>query len=228
MSALPPAVVFDLDGTLVDSLPDVCRALNVLMGELGRRDLSLEEVRGTVGHGAGYMMRRCLELTGGAQIDPAPLIQRYLVHYASDPVACTQVFPGAREALTALRSAGCVLGICSNKPSMMVDKVLRALDLDRLFAGITGGGDVARGKPHADHLFETLRRMGFDDHAAPRTVMVGDSATDVAAARNAGMPVVVVDFGYAERPVGELGADAVIGHFDQLLPALARFSGVPT
>ena len=226
MTCLPPAVVFDLDGTLVDSLPDVRRALNVLMAELGRRMLSLDEVRGTVGHGAGYMMAECLALTGGTGTDEdlAPLIRRYLDHYAADPVACTVVYPGVREALATLHAEGCVLGICSNKPSVMVGKVLQALDMDRLFAGTTGGDDVAKGKPHADHLLETLRRMGLAPSLAARTVMVGDSGTDVAAARNAGMPVVVVDFGYAERPADQLGADAVISHFDQLLPVLARLA----
>jgi phosphoglycolate phosphatase len=221
---LPAAIIFDLDGTLIHSMPDVRRALNVTLAEEGRPPLTLDDVRGLVGHGARPMIEGALRLTGGlapdADIDG--FRRRYLAHYAADPIACTTVYPGARQALADLRTAGCVLGICSNKPSVMVTKVLAALELDHLFAGTTGGDDVERGKPHADHLVETLRRMCVGGESV---VMVGDSATDVAAARNAGMPVVAVTFGYCERPADQLGADAVIGHFDQLLATLARLVG---
>ncbi len=221
MSDLPAAIIFDLDGTLIDSMPDVRRALNVTLAEDGRPPLTLEQVRLLVGHGARPMIEGALRLTGGLATDADidGFRARYLAHYAADPVACTEVYPGVRQVLDDLRAAGVVLGICSNKPSIMVGKVLDALGMVPLFAGITGGDDVERGKPHADHLRETLRRMRV---GAERVVMVGDSGTDVAAARNAGMPVVVVEFGYCERPATQLGADAVIGHFDQLLPVLAR------
>lgn len=216
---LPGAVVFDLDGTLVDSMPDVRRALNLTLAEEGLPPLALEQVRPLVGHGARPMIEGVLRLSGAAagQVDFDGFRARYLAHYAAEPVACTTMFDGARNALSALFDAGIRLGICSNKPSLLVDKVLAGLDLAQLFAGVTGGDDVTRPKPHADHLLETLRRMGC---SATDAVMVGDSGTDVAAAHNARIPVVAVSFGYCERPADQLGADVVIGHFHQLLPAL--------
>jgi phosphoglycolate phosphatase len=221
MPRLPEAVIFDLDGTLIDSMPDVRRAMNLTLAEDGRPPLGMDQVKTLVGHGARPMIEGALRLTGGlgpdADIDG--FRRRYLAHYAADPVACTVVYPGVRRMLERLRAEGLVLGICSNKPSLMVDKVLAALDLAPLFAGVTGGDDVERGKPHADHILETLRRMRVTGGTA---VMVGDSGTDVAAARNAGIPVVAVEFGYAECPPGQLGADALIGHFDQLPGVLAR------
>lgn len=218
---MPAPVIFDLDGTLIDSMPDVRRSLNATLAGIGLRPLTMPEVRSTIGHGATTMLREAVELAGGnaALADIGALVRRYLDFYATEPVALTTLYPGTREMLEHLRSAGNPLGICSNKPSIMVDKVLAALGLSNFFCGITGGDDVARSKPHADHIFETLRRM---DAPAEGAVMVGDSITDLTAARNADIAVVVVAFGYGAGDGSAEAADAVIGHFDQLPAVLER------
>jgi phosphoglycolate phosphatase len=215
------SVIFDLDGTLIDSMPDVRRSLNATLAESGLRALSMEEVRTTIGHGAKAMLREAVVLAGGSADEDrvAAMVRRYLEFYAAEPVALTTLYPGTLDMLKRLRDDGAILGICSNKPSLMVGKVLAGLGLEAYFAGITGGDDVARSKPHADHIFETLCRMGA---AAPGAVMVGDSITDLTAARNAGIPVVVVSFGYGAGDGAVEAADAVIDHFDQLASVLDR------
>jgi phosphoglycolate phosphatase len=216
------AVIFDLDGTLIDSLPDVRHALNRLLAAKGRRQLGRDEVATTIGHGARAMIAEAFALAGGPGPEPGhlpALVEEYLGYYKADPVRDTVLFPGALAVLQSLRADGVRLGICSNKPDVMVELVLDRLGIAHLFDGVTGGQSVPQPKPHASHLTETMRRMGAEGLPA---VMVGDSDTDVAAARNAGLPVVAVEFGYARGPVAELGADAVISGFAELPSVIAR------
>lgn len=206
------AVVFDLDGTLIDSAPDVAHALNRLLAEEGRRRLSLAEVQGLVGEGARALIERAWAATGETAKDTASLVERYLAFYRETPADHTVVYDGVREQLARLRESGMRLGICTNKPHAMTLIVLEALGLDRYFDAVLGG-DFHRRKPDGEHIRETLRRMGAENASA---VFVGDSITDVEAARDAGLPVVAVDWGYARMPVKELGADRLIGHFSEL------------
>lgn len=205
------AIIFDLDGTLIDSMPDVQRCLNLMLADHGLRGLSMEELRATIGHGAAFMIHKAVETVGGnpSSLSLEECRQRYLTYYRAEPVKATRLFEGVLEVLAHFQARGVPMGICSNKPSVMVHAVLESLELTPYFQGITGGDDVPAGKPHPDHLLETLRRMGLPGHGA---VMVGDSRADVEAARNAEMPSVVVSFGYSEEPVESLGADAVIDH----------------
>jgi phosphoglycolate phosphatase len=214
------AVVFDLDGTLIDSAPDVRAALNAVLAEEGRRQLSLAEVQELVGEGAAALIERAWAATGQPTASPAlaPLIERYLAHYRAHPADHTHVYDGVVCLLEGLRAKGCLLGICTNKPSGMTGIVLDALDLSRHFQAILGG-DYVRRKPDGDHILETLRRMGA---SADRAVYIGDSITDIQAARNAAVPVVAVDWGYARMPPEQLGADRLISHFRDLPAVLTE------
>lgn len=208
------AMVFDLDGTLIDSVPDVAAALNRLLAEEGRRELSVAEVKTLVGEGARVLVEEAFVLTGRAadDVDVPALVDRYKAFYAAHPADHTIIFPGAVAALERLARSGRLLGVCTNKPHDLSLLVLDALGLSPYFAAVLGG-DFPRRKPDGEHIRETLRRMGAEDGPA---VMVGDSATDVAAARDAGLPVVVVTFGYGGDEAHLLGADALLDHFDDL------------
>jgi phosphoglycolate phosphatase len=213
-------VLFDLDGTLIDSVGDVADALNKTLAELGRAPLRHKFVETLVGGGARVLMERALEASGGPSDQPMEqLLASYLAHYRAQPAKLTTIFPGVPESLAALKKAGFRLAICSNKPHEMCVLVLRALKLDHFFDAVTGGDNVPKRKPDGDHCRETLRRMGAEDASA---IFIGDSATDFAAARNAGLPIVLVKFGYSEMPIAEMEPDGLIGHFDELLPLLGR------
>ncbi|OAN49222.1 hypothetical protein A6A04_03665 [Paramagnetospirillum marisnigri] len=214
------AVVFDLDGTLIDSAPDVRAALNRLLAEEGRRQLSLPEVQELVGEGASALIERAWAVTGDAAAETGvkPLVERYLAHYRAHPADHTHVYDGVVAELERLRAAGIPLGICTNKPHRMTEIVLDALGLAKHFAAVLGG-DFPRRKPDGEHIRETLRRMGAEGRTA---VYVGDSITDVRAARDAGLPVVAVSYGYARMPPEDLGADILIDRFADLGPAIAK------
>jgi phosphoglycolate phosphatase len=208
------AIVFDLDGTLIDSAPDVRAALNRLLAEEGRNTLSLPEVQDLVGEGAAALIERAWNATGPAA--PAdsvkPLVERYLTHYRAHPADHTVIYEGVPEVLASLRAGGDLLGICTNKPHRMTEIVLDALGLAGHFAAVLGG-DFPRRKPDGEHIRETLRRMGAEGRAA---LYVGDSITDIRAARDAGVPVVAVDWGYARMNPVELGADRLMSRFTDL------------
>lgn len=218
---LNPAVVFDLDGTLIDSLPDVTAALNRLLAEEGRRAVTPDEARNWIGEGARPLIERGFAATGAAAPgDALPgLIERFVAHYRTAPAAETIVFPGVERALAALAARGVPMGVCTNKPHEMSRLVLAALGLDGYFASVIGGDALPVKKPDPGHLHAVLDEMGCSREGA---VYVGDSPTDVAAGRNAGMRVIVVSWGYSRVPPAELGADALIDGFDELADALAR------
>jgi len=220
--APPRAIVFDLDGTLVDTLADILNALNRVMTEEGLRDIAYAEGRVMVGGGARWLVEQALR-DAGAGNDTGRLdacYARFLDYYLAAPAVASRPFAGVTETLARLGTAGHRFGVCTNKPHEITLRVLEALDLDRFFgAAVLGGDALAVRKPDAGHLLAVLGQMG----AGPdRALMVGDSETDVAAARNAGVPVALVDFGYTARPAAELGADAVISSFGELPEIIAR------
>lgn len=218
---LPRAVVFDLDGTLVDSVPDLQAALNWLLPQHGRRDVAREEVIGMVGDGIAKLVERAFAATGGPPDGRLEdLIGVFSDHYEAHAVRLTTPFPGAITALAGLQDAGCRLGICTNKPEGATHEVLRALDLACFFEAVAGG-DTLPGvrKPDPAHPAHVLNLLGVE---ATSAVMVGDSANDIRSGKGAGMPTVAVTFGYAHGPVAELGADVLIDHFDDLLEAVVQ------
>lgn len=216
--SLPDAVIFDLDGTLIDSIPDVLNAVNATLAHFDRAPLTLQSIRKMVGHGANAMLDMAFDAAGGGPV-PDDALEIYLRAYSDNPTGATVVYDGARQALSALVERDVLLGICTNKPSGITRLVLDRLGLTPCFAAIVAADDVARRKPDACHVWTTLEAMG---RPACRAVMIGDSATDVQAASAAGIPSVVVTFGYDGVAALRLGANASIDHFDDLLPALER------
>lgn len=216
------AVVFDLDGTLIDSAPDLRTALNRLLTEENRRLLALDEVKMMIGDGAHKLVERGFAATGRAAGtgDLEVLTGRFLAFYEGHAAEQTRVYPGAAAALEALRGAGYGLGLCTNKPHAATLEILEALGLEGYFQVVLGGDSLPGvRKPDPRHLLAAVERLG----AGPRqAVMVGDNRNDVAAARGAGMAVIVVSFGYPRMPVEKLGADLVIDRFTDLAGAIGR------
>jgi phosphoglycolate phosphatase len=211
------AVVFDLDGTLVDTAPDLSAHVNDVLAELDRPPLALDAVRRMIGDGTWTLLHHGLELTGGVPADVDRLVERYLERYAARPMRYGAVFDGVVEVLAAFQGDAVRLGVCTNKAQAPTDSLLAATGLDRFFRTIIGGDALPVKKPHADHLRTVLDRLEAD-HA--RAVFVGDSANDLATARAAGVPCVLVSFGYTTIPARDLGADRVIDHFADLPAAL--------
>ena len=217
---LPKTVIFDLDGTLVDTSPDLTSALNAVLTASGRKALPEVEVRHLVGRGARVLIERGMETTGDP-VDQAlvpQLFQDFLDHYGANIAAGSKPFPGVERVVRRLVAGKHPLGICTNKPEALAFKLLDALNLRRFFPVIFGADSRPYRKPDPRHLLDTIAAVGGERGNA---VMIGDSDTDVETARAAGVPVILVSFGYTEIPARELGADAVIDHFDALEAAIS-------
>jgi phosphoglycolate phosphatase len=220
------AVVFDLDGTLADTAPDLSAHLNEMLAEFGRPGLPLEEIRTMIGDGARVLLQRGLEASGGvpAGADLDALFLQFLTRYTARPVRYGAVYDGVLDVLDGLEAAGVKLGVCTNKAQAPSDAVLAELGLDRYFPVVIGGDSLRVRKPDPGHLRAVVERLGV---APQQAVMVGDSDTDLLTARATGMPCVLVSFGYTRIAAAELGADRVIDHFDELCPALAALADPP-
>ena len=219
----PKGVVFDLDGTLIDSIPDVVCSINRLLAEERRRELLPAEARMMVGEGATSMIERAFAATGhavrGAAL--AALTDRYLAIYRCFPVIHTKPYPGVGNVLKEFQDAGIVMGVCTNNPHEISVLVLEQLGMLELFAAVIGGDALAVKKPDAGHVRAVLDAMGTTTNTA---IYVGDSSTDVTAARNAAMPVIAVSYGYSRTAPEALGADILIDRFDELPGAIARLT----
>ena len=215
-----PTIVFDLDGTLVDTAPDLIDTLNFILGRHDLAPIPFEESRAMIGAGVRPLLLRGLASKGirlpPEQVDK--LFAEFLDIYAAHIADRSRAFPGLERALDALSAEGCRLAVCTNKLEWLSVKLLKELGLASRFAAICGQDTFAMRKPDPDMLRLTIARAGGDTGHA---VMVGDSETDVATARAATIPVIAVDFGYTERPAAELGADRLISHFDALPAAVA-------
>ena len=211
-------VAFDLDGTLADTAPDLAAALNHTLAMLGRPAVAPEAVRGLIGHGARALLRRGLAASGPS--DEA-LVDRgypiYREYYAANICAGTAIFPALEEALDDLRAAGVALAVCTNKPEGLSRTLLAALGWENRFDAVVGGDTLPVAKPDPAPLREAIARAG-----GGRAAFVGDSIVDADTARAAGLPFIAVSFGFSDRPVADLGADAVIDDYAQLVPALRR------
>ncbi len=217
------AVVFDLDGTLVDTLPDIAQALNRALVEESRAELTEAEIAPMVGDGAARLVERAFAASGPALDENtyAGLVQRFLALYSAQLSGRSAPYPGVVAALEALRADGLRLGVCTNKPLGLSRTLLADLDLARFFATVCGGDSLAVKKPDGRHLLAPIADLGA---RAETAVMVGDNANDVAAARAAQVPVLLVGYGYSTSPVRTLGADALIDDFGELRGALSRIA----
>lgn len=217
---IAPTVVFDLDGTLVDTAPDLVATLNAVLKQLGLAAIPYENARNFVGGGARMMIERGLGAQGRAL--PASEIDRlttdFLAHYSAHSAEHSRVFPGVGAVLDELAAGGYRLAVCTNKFVRLAVPLLSALGLAGHFAAICGPETFGVSKPDPAILRGTIERAGG---CLDQTVMIGDSATDIATARAAGVPVIAVDFGYTEIPVAELGPDAVVSAFSELPAAIS-------
>jgi len=213
-------IVFDLDGTLVDTAPDLLRALGAVMSAEGLPAPPAGAVRAMVGRGARALIERAAARSGviWAEEKLAELTETFVEIYAADIAGQSRPFPQVEAALDALSAAGARLCVCTNKRTGLSLKLLSALGLEDRFAAIVGADAVTARKPAAEHYLTAVARAGGD---VRRSVMVGDSAADVGAARAAGAPVIAVTFGYCEEGVDALGADALISDYREL-PAVVR------
>ncbi len=219
-----PVLLCDLDGTLVDSLPDLAAAVSELLAGEGRPDLAPEAVAAMVGDGVPKLIERALAATGGVPSEPAlaALVARYLPIYEARMTDLTRPYPGAIETLRALKAAGWRLAVCTNKPAAPSRAIVAGLGFDGLFEAISGGDSLAVKKPDPGHLLGLLEGLGVAPGAAPGVaVMLGDSANDILAAKAAGLPSIAIAHGYGGTPARELGADRVIESFAELPAALA-------
>ena len=216
-------LVFDLDGTLVESAPDLMGALNHVLIREGLPAADLADVRQMIGHGAKAMIAKGLAAAGEPE-DPDRvdrLWPDFLAHYEANIAVHSHAYEGCEAALDGLSEAGARLAVCTNKMQALSDRVLRELDLLRRFSVVLGSDSVPRRKPDGDHIARCVRATGGD---MTRTIMVGDSQTDFGAARDAGVPFVFVTFGYEGEPAA-ITADARIDHYAELLPALVEIAG---
>lgn len=223
MSGWPRAVIFDLDGTLIDSVGDIADVLNDALREQDIATLPEEVVRLMIGSGARILIERALAhlRIPGEEARVTALHHRFEHLYAAVGAGRSVVFPGGREVLSRLSRDGRRLGICTNKPHHVTRGVLDALGLSNLFGAVVGATDDVARKPAPDMLNQALAALEVGPGEA---VMLGDSATDVATARAAGVPVLLVSFGYTTVPAAQLGADAVIDALAELPDALARMA----
>jgi phosphoglycolate phosphatase len=221
MNNFPFQIVgFDLDGTLLDTRADLGAALNHALALAGRHPVPIAQVADLIGGGARLMLDRALANSGGAQdIDVGALHKELLVYYEANIAVHTRLFPGGADMLDALHARGVKLALVTNKLESLARELLEELDLTRRFATIIGGDTMGpgRNKPAPDQLHEMVARLGG---SANKAAYVGDTTYDTRAARAAGMPSVACSFGFNDVPADQLGADAVIGHFSELVPVL--------
>jgi phosphoglycolate phosphatase len=214
-------IAFDLDGTLVDTAPDLVGVLNAILGEHGHPPLPLATARPMIGRGALALLERGFA-AAGAPLHPQtaqPLFDRFIDLYAARIADESRPFPGVAEALDALAGAGATLAVCTNKRTWLSQALLAALGLAGRFAAVMGPDTAGAAKPDPRHLIAAVAAAGGRIEGS---VMVGDSKADLDAARAAGVPMVAVSFGYTEIPAAELGADALIDHFAELPAAVRR------
>ena len=211
-------VIFDLDGTLADTALDLAAALNHALEKMGRAPVPAEEVRTMVGHGARALLRQGLAATG--EVSEA-LVEEgfpfFLEYYEAHIADHSCPYDGAEAALDQLDALGVRRAICTNKLEGLTHSLVAALGWQDRFDAIVGGDTLPQRKPDPAPVHEAIARAG-----GGRAAFVGDSINDTEAARAAGIPCVALTFGFSDRPADQLGATALIDHYDQLLPALER------
>jgi phosphoglycolate phosphatase len=222
---IAPLVVFDLDGTLVDTAPDLVETLNVVFAREGLPPVEDAIARNMVGGGARVMIERGLAAEGRilpvAEVDR--LVAGFIDHYSAHIADKSRLFSGVEAALDELAAHGCRFAICTNKLEWLSVRLLEALGLAERFAAICGQDTFKVAKPDPAILHATIARAGG---TAATTVMVGDSITDVATARAARIPIIAVDFGYSDRPVVEFSPDSIISRFADLPKAAFEFQAL--
>ena len=213
----PALVVFDLDGTLLDTHADLIDSLNHTIASIGLAPVSYDDLTHLVGHGAKVMIERACKLHGHplTEDEAAPLLQRFIAHYSSTMPGHTKPYPGLIAAMDTLRDNGFTLAVCTNKMESLARTLIDALGLTHYFAAITGGDTFPVRKPDARHLLGTIEKAGGSPE---QSIMVGDSFNDIAVAKNAAVASIGVPFGYSDVPIASLEPTRIIQHFNELTP----------
>lgn len=214
---MPPALIFDLDGTLADTAPDLLGATNAVLVARGRPMLDLEHLRHMVGFGARALIAQAMEASGTpvTEEEMPPLVEIFLDHYRHHIADGSVLFPGVIETLDLLKDGGSALGVLTNKPQELTDPLLPLLGLGDMFATVYGAGRKPYTKPDPRIFHDVLADLG-----GGKGVMIGDSITDLNTARAADAPCILVSYGFTPVPAKDLGADVVIDDFAQLPDAL--------
>lgn len=214
-------VLFDLDGTLVDSAPDLIGVLNELLEERGYPGVPLSSARRLVGHGARALLGHGFAEAGAvwSETEEPELFDLFLSRYVGRIARESQLFDGVVDTLETLARNGAVLCVATNKRTDLAEALLSAVGLKGHFAAVVGADRVSRRKPDGAHLLEAISAVGGDPR---RAIMVGDASTDTGAAMDAGLPCVVCTFGYNDLPLERLGGDLHIHAFPELLAAAGR------
>jgi phosphoglycolate phosphatase len=217
----PALVVFDLDGTLLDTHADLIDSLNHTIASIGLAPVSYDDLTHLVGHGAKVMIERACKLHGHplTEDESGPLLQRFIAHYSSTMPGHTKPYPGLIAAMDNLKANGFTLAVCTNKLESLARTLIDALGLTHYFAAITGGDTFPVRKPDARHLLGTIEKAGGTPE---RSIMVGDSFNDIAVAKNAAVASIGVPFGYSDVPIESLEPTRIIQHFDELTPDFAN------
>ena len=220
LKSLAPALIFDLDGTLADTAPDLLGATNAVLAARGRPQLDLDHLRHMVGFGAVALITQAMEASGApvAEGDMPPLIEIFLNHYRGHIADGTRLFPQVAETLGALKTDGARMGVLTNKPQELTDLLLPRLGLETMFSAVYGAGRKPYTKPDPRIFHDVVAELGDGGSA----VMIGDSITDLNTARAAGAPCILMSYGFTPVPAAELGADVVLDDFAQLPEALRR------
>lgn len=212
------ALLFDLDGTLVDSAPDIHAAVNRLLLEMGQTPLAPETVRSFIGNGVPTLIARVLAATG-QEGDPALWESRFMHHYGADSATLTTLYPGVRATLELLSAQGHEIGLCTNKPEEPARHILRAFDLAHLFPVVIGGDSLPLRKPDPAPLHAAIAGL-----SARPALFIGDSEVDAQTAQAAAVPFLLFTEGYRKSPVADLPHRASFADFAQLPALVARFS----
>ena len=214
---MPPALIFDLDGTLADTAPDLLGATNAVLAARERPLLDLGHLRHMVGFGAKALISQAMEASGAPVTEeqmPA-LIDIFIAHYTSHIADGTRLFPGVTDTLASLKTGGARLGVLTNKPQGLTDLLLPQLELEGMFAAVYVAGRKTYTKPDPRIFHDVVEECG----GGP-AVMIGDSITDLNTARAAGVPCILMSYGFTPVPAKDLGADLVLDDFAQLSQAL--------
>jgi phosphoglycolate phosphatase len=214
------ALIFDLDGTLVDSMPDLQASLNEMLRGMGRRELTPDEVRRMIGDGTRALVERALTTTGSI-VDFEAAHQRFLLCYEAAPTKLSRLYPGVASTLESLRASGARCAICTNKSQAATLAVLNGFGIAGYFGAVLGGDAVPFRKPDPRHLLAAIEKLGATTNEA---VMIGDNENDYAAARAAQISVILMRYGYLRVPPQTLAPDAWLDQFSDVPRALARLA----
>ena len=217
------AVIFDLDGTLIDSAPDLAAAANALLAEHALPPFKPAEIAAMVGDGVAKLVERVLAARQASDVPLAAAVARFMAFYERHPATLTRIYPGVPEGLKCLSAGGLRLALCTNKAERATRLILERLDLARFFAAVVTGDSLAARKPDPAPLRLALTQLEIDPRAA---VMVGDHVNDVLAADAAGVRAIFARYGYGQAPLGTAAPAAAIDHFSDLPEALRSLGGM--